>query len=257
MKNRKISAAFVSLMLCLPLAAIANEQPESLATDARMKVVNFDPNNVVTIHGSQLVQTSLQFSADESIVGVEGGDAAAWLIAINKERPNILFVKPAVDASDTNLAVITDKNFYHFHLIAKPHGNASNADITYNVRFVYPLVERAALLKDLQIRRTERNNVVTDAPLDPLKVNWNYSYGSGCAHEFVPIHAFDDGNFTYFEFPHHTEIPAIFTVNRAGKESLVNWHMRGRYVVVQKIAHQFSMRSGKAVSCVFNDGYQA
>ena len=91
------------ITLCLSsLTVFADQIPKPLSTDARMRVLSYDPNNVVTVVGSQLVQTSIQFGEDETIVGVEGGDAAAWTIDINKIKPNILFVKPTIEGSDTN-----------------------------------------------------------------------------------------------------------------------------------------------------------
>lgn len=251
--------AFISvlcLFLSIPSVAVfANQNPKPLATDSRMRVVSYDPNNVVSIVGSQLVQTSIQFGEDETIVGVEGGDSTAWTIAINKNKPNILFVKPTMDNSDTNLAVMTDQNFYQFHLVTGDKDTASNKAVTYNVRFRYPQKIRAALNAKLRAERVQHNAVVTNNRVDPMRVNWNYSFSSRCSRELVPIKAFNDNKFTYFQFAQHTEVPAIFVVDQNGRESLANWQMRGSYVVIRRIARQFSMRNGNVVSCVFNDAY--
>jgi type IV secretion system protein VirB9 len=50
-------------------------------------------------------------------------------------------------------------------------------------------------------------------------------------------------------------MPAIFVVDKQGKESLANSRMRGQYVVIERLARQFSLRNGKTVSCVFNDHF--
>ncbi len=244
------------ITLCLSsLTVFADQKPKALSTDSRMKVISYDANNVVTVVGSQLVQTSIQFGDDETIVGVEGGDAAAWTIDINKIKPNLLFVKPTVEASDTNLAVMTDKHLYQFHLMTNTIDTASTKEVTYNVRFRYPQVERDALVARLQAKQQLKDSVVTENPIDPMNVNWEYSFSSRCDKEFVPIKAFDDGKFTYFQFSANTQIPAIFVVDKQGKESLANSRMRGQYVVIERLARQFSLRNGKTVSCVFNDHF--
>ncbi len=256
-KSRRL---IIGLALSVGLSAptvFADQKPKSLSTDSRMRMVSYDPNNVVTIVGSQLVQTSIQFADDETIIGVEGGDSAAWAIDINKIKQNILFIKPTVDASDTNLAVITDKNLYHFHLVANTKDTASAKEVTYNVRFHYPQAEQEALSLKLQAKRQRKESIVTDHAVDPMQVNWEYSFSGRCAKDFVPIKAFDDGKFTYFQFQADTDIPAIFVVDEQGKESLANVRMRGQYVVIQRLARQFSLRNGKIVSCVFNDHYPA
>ena len=235
--------------------AMANQNPKPLSADSRMRVVAYDPNNVVTVIGNQLVETSLEFSKDETIVGVYGGDSAAWQVNVNKAQPNILFVKPAVDISDANLTVLTDKHTYHFHLITDAKESASAKDITYNVHFTYPQEERSALMAQLQTKRQLKDSLVSDESFDPSKVNWEYSFSGRCAKDFVPIKAFDNGKFTFFQFSSNTEIPAIFIVDQKGKESLANWRAQGPYIVIQRIARQFSLRNGRVVSCVFNDNY--
>ncbi len=236
--------------LMLPLLSTATQTPQPLTTDHRLRIVAYDPNNVVTLHGNQLVQTSLQFSNAETIVGVESGDAVAWAISINPNKPNLLFLKPTTEISDTNLSVITDKNIYHFQLTtASKHPK----DITYNVRFTYPLEEKKQLLAQYQETQRQKNALVTTVPTDPLHWNWNYSFSKRCSPALVPQHVFDDGKFTYFQFRPQQDIPAIFVVDSQGKESLANWRVQNHYVVVERTASQFSLRNGHLISCVLND----
>lgn len=233
--------------------------PRALGTDSRMRVVAYDPNNVVTVIGNQLITTSLEFGMGESVQGVEGGDSVAWLVTVNKAHPNIVFIKPTMDKSDTNLTVLTDKYAYHFRLIMPSKTKSStNLSPTYNIRFTYPQEEQlTALAKSAKLAR-EKDALVADNETNPMDWNWSYTYSERCSRENVPIRAFDDGRFTYFQFSPHANIPAIFLVDADGNESLANFTMKGPYVVIQKTARQFSMRSnGKNdVSCIFNENYQ-
>lgn len=251
--NKLLLAAtlLLSSQLCF-----ANLNPKALSTDSRMRVVPFNTNDVVTVVGSPLVTTSLEFGTDESVDSVQGGDAAAWEVYVNKAHPNIVFVKPTMNESDTNLTVLTNQHTYHFRLLmATTKADKPLLEPTYNIRFTYPLEEREAAMSLASIKEREKNAVVADNETSPFEWNWDYSFSCQCSQDNVPIRAFDDGTFTYFQFSDHADIPAIFLVDEKGNESLANWHMKGPYVVIQKTARQFTMRNGEAASCIFNDHY--
>ncbi len=69
----------------------------------------------------------------------------------------------------------------------------------------------------------------------------------------MPLHVFDDGTFTYFELRKNQAVPAIFAVDDSqGKEAVVNSRREGNYMVVQRLAPQFTLRNGGTVASVFN-----
>lgn len=70
-----------------------------------------------------------------------------------------------------------------------------------------------------------------------------------------PTMVFDDGRFTYFEFPGAREIPAVFAHGSDGQATRVNWHMSGNFVVVQRTARKFTLRLGEAVVGIFNEAF--
>lgn len=244
-----------AIIMSAPMAQ-ANQIPHKLATDARMRIVPYDTNNVVTMVGSQLVMTGIEFSPSETINGVEFGDAVAWTSIVNKTHTNMLFIKPVLrQPLDTNLTVITNKYTYHFRLLAnQPNSKASP---TYSVRFTYPQEEAEQAIA-AAMKQEQNENAMASPPTDPFSWNWNYAYSACCSRDNVPIKAFDDGEFTYFEFSPHAEIPSIFVVDGQGHESLAATTMKGPYVVVQTVARQFTFRNGKdSASCIFNEHYSA
>ncbi len=50
-------------------------------------------------------------------------------------------------------------------------------------------------------------------------------------------------------------VPAIFAVdNQAGRESVVNFRSNENYIIIQRIAPQFTLRNGKTIiASVFNN----
>jgi type IV secretion system protein VirB9 len=79
---------------------------------------------------------------------------------------------------------------------------------------------------------------------DPAAFNFNYKIKG--TKSIRPTHVFDDGLFTFFEFadPNHRDLPAIFWISSDGLESLVNFRIEGRYVVVERLSDEFVLRSG-------------
>lgn len=256
--KKHIQLLGLASVLLLSTPVLANQIPKALATDHRMRIVPFNQNDVVTLIGSQLVVTSLEFGDDEVVTGVEGGDAAAWEVAINKSRPNIVFIKPTVDDSNTNLTVLTSKHTYHFWLVMPEEIKGSKKVLpTYNVRFTYPLDDAQKALNIAADKSRIANAEVANNETNPLDWNFNYTYSCKCSKDNIPIRAFDDGKFTYFQFKDNHDNPAIFIVDGKGHESLANWHMKGQYVVIERTAPQFTIRSNGMdnASCVFNQQY--
>ena len=75
------------------------------------------------------------------------------------------------------------------------------------------------------------------------------------AEDIVPSLVFDDGRFTYFQFPGNREVPSIFVISPDGEEGRVNYHMAEDLAVVQRMSRRFVLRLGKAVIGVWNDAF--
>jgi type IV secretion system protein VirB9 len=88
-------------------------------------------------------------------------------------------------------------------------------------------------------------------PKAPVVHNADYRFSGN--KQIMPLHVFDDGRFTYFELRPNQPAPAIFAVdNKQGKEAVVNTRRQGSYLVVQRLAPQFTLRNGGTVASVFN-----
>src|SRR3546814_2908336 len=70
---------------------------------------------------------------------------------------------------------------------------------------------------------------------------------SGDRPAWRPVRAFDDGAKTYVEFPPSLgtgEAPPLFVVGTDGKAELVNYRLRGRFYVVDRIFDAAELRLG-------------
>ncbi|CAM4400208.1 MAG: Type IV secretion system protein virB9 [Legionellaceae bacterium] len=239
-----IKASLIAASL-LSTGVLAAQTPRGLATDARIKVINFDANNIVSLHGSHLIATAVTLSKQEQILSIDTGDKLAWDIHVNKQIPYRFTLKPLLPTSVTNLTVTTTKRTYLFQLIASPNDSLSNA--TYAVNFTYPEEQKPALNNS----QTDFAGIFSGDAKNVSSLNLNYSFVG--SRFIAPIQAGDNGTFTVFVFSKNHPIPAIFGVDNNGNESLLNYHTQGDKVFIQGIRHQYTLRNGDDVTTVYND----
>ena len=245
MKNHGKLALKISTfsLLVLTTVGMASNAPRPLSTDNRIEVVAYDANNVVPVKLSLMTATQFILNPDEHVLDVQTGDSAAWKFDDKKEPPYMFFLTPQIAGSNTNATVVTDKRMYYFHLYSITDNNATHS--TYAVRFIYPEEEKARMLAE--------QAATLNLSKDPSSYNWHYSYSGD--RSILPLHVFDDGHFTYLQLREGQPVPAIFAVDNAkGEESVVNFRRQGDYLVITRIAPQFTLRNGNyAVVSLFND----
>jgi type IV secretion system protein VirB9 len=210
--------------------SFAAKAPKSLSTDYRIKQIMYDPNQIFNLVGVYGYQTAIEFAQDETVKVVTLGDSIAWQTVPYHHR---LFIKPVEAMAQTNMTVITDKHTYYFKLDST-HNKAS---MTFLVRFQYPgrhIVEHDA-------------NSAGFAGLDKIDLDYGVS---GDRQSIKLKRAFDDGQFTYFQFENDTDIPALYVVSDDGTEAIVNTRREGQYLVAERLSERFTLRNGKAYLCV-------
>lgn len=236
MKKILLSAA----VLLLSLGTYAQNNPTSLSTDTRIKKVVYRENDVIPVHGIPFTTTQIQFAKQERVLDIEGGDTTAWMVTYHPQLENMIFVKPTMFDSKTNMTVITNQRAYYFSLTSTKKLEQEPGKKTYALKFEYP-----------QAQPIHTKNTTPNKTIHPKVVNTAYRFSG--SPQLVPRHVFDDGKFTYFELSSQGSVPAIFAVDdQSGKESTVNTRREGKYIVVQRLAPQFTLRQGGLTASVFN-----
>jgi type IV secretion system protein VirB9 len=222
--------------------ASALQESRAIATDSRIRTVRYSPNEVYQFVGHYTYHSIIEFESDEEIQTVSVGDSLAWLINPSGNR---LFLKPVEQNATTNMSVLTNKRSYLFELHADEASDIRDPDLIFVMRFIYP--------------QNDNNGVeFTGFEAEPDLVGdadkFNFAYSLRGIDTVAPIRVFDDGEFTFFQFRNNnTEIPAIFRVDPNGNEELINFRQRGDYVVVERVASQFTLRRGAEIVCVYNE----
>lgn len=213
------------LALTAPMAAHAQVMPKPGAGDPRVQTVEYNADQVVVLQAAPGYQLSVEFAPDEKIENVAVGDSGAWQATPNK-RGDRLFLKPIQGGVSTNMVVVTDSRTYAFEL--RP---AFGGDMAYTVRFTYPGTPDASTsteTADASVPRG-RYRLTGDAAIRPSGID-------------------DDGAKTYIEWPQSATLPAVYSVDAKGQESLVNGNMRDGIFVIDAVMPRLIFRLDKQVA---------
>ncbi|MET0154519.1 MAG: TrbG/VirB9 family P-type conjugative transfer protein [Rickettsiales bacterium] len=242
-----LCAAFF-LATAFPAAAMQESRP--VAGEPRLRVITYNPNAIHHYIGHYVYQGSILFGKDEKILTVSLGNPAAWQVL---PKDNRLFLKPIAvypEHTVTNMMVITEKRTYYFQLEGRIAENINDPQLAWETRFVYPEGDSAGD----SLRQYAPQSASEPDLTDLSRYNFNYTISGN---EFTaPIRVFDDGEFTYLEYPDvNVDLPAIFLVDSQNKEAIVNFHVAGKYVVIERVAGRFTLRHGNDVTCLFNENW--
>ena len=240
-------------------AAFAEITPRQGEYDPRVRLVEYNPANVVKLCTFYGVSTHVQFGEDENIKDVAVGDDQAWTIA---PRGRHLFIKPKAQKADTNLTVVTDKRVYEFMIYVEPRPIEDetawkNPKLIYALNFIYSEDEAERMLKkshDELVKEKLANGVnnTSTTSIEENRSNDNLDYWVAGSPEISPTSARDDGRFTYLTFTNNRDMPAIYTVDSEGNEALVNTNVEGNTIIIHRVVPKLTLRKGIAVACLLN-----
>lgn len=237
----------LSLSLSLALAGTVHAAQDTRAApgDPRIRFVDYDADNVVTVYGSIGTDTLILFEQGETLIDMTGGDTEAWGANTPRAR-NGIFIKPKATVANTNIHVITNKRVYNFDLRLAPRGKVAYLMLTFR----YPSSEAAT--RAAVAERDTARALLAAAPL--VGGNRNYTVQGDAS--IAPIEASDDGSVTTLRFAAHGTIPAVYVAGADGKEHLVNFNAEANdTLTTHAVAAKFILRAGDLVACVFNEAY--
>lgn len=191
--------------------------------------------------------TDIALEAGEQLVGtgpVAAGDTVRWIIGDTESgsgptRRIHILVKPTRADLQTNLVINTDRRTYHLELRA--------AERTYmaSVSWSYPQDQLIALRR--QNSQAQAAETAATSPLRALEsLNFRYRI-EGDNPAWRPVRAFDDGRQVFIEFPTgiaQGEMPPLWIIGAQGNAELVNYRVRGRYMVVDRLFGGAELRLG-------------
>ncbi len=230
--------------------ALAIRESRPMAIDSRIRVMIYSPDDVFKFTGYYGYQASIELAKDEEIVSISMGDTTSWQIV---PAGNRIFIKPMESDATTNMTIITNKRTYFFELYAAETLDMRDPDMVFNLRFIYPDDEGSGDHLQTFVESSAGPDLT-----HPEKYNFNYSISGN--ESIAPIKIFDDGVHTYLQFrDKNAELPAIFAVDDALRESMVNYRLaqdNANMVIIEQVFQKLSIRHGKKIVCVFNEAFR-
>ena len=250
----------VIAVLVIPTLVFGEETPVRGKYDPRVRVVDYNPLNVVKLSTFYGVSTHVQFEDGETIKYVAVGDDQAWRVV---PKDNHLFIKPIATEGDTNVTVVTDKLTYQFALVIQPREIKdktawSDPNLIFSLSFRYPDDEMKAEIAADKKAEEEREYKDVQKKLALQKNNEikNFNYWVAGSEEISPTTAYDNGRFIFLSFGNNKDMPAVYEVDNAGNESLINTNVvNGNTIVIQRLVSQLMLRKGDYVASVVNRSF--
>lgn len=177
----------------------------------------------------------------ETLVSVAAGDTVRWIIGdtasgSGASRRTHILVKPSAVGLRTNMVIATDRRVYH----VEAESNARTA--LTGIAWTYP---DDALLALRGSAAPVAEPVAAGVAVDQL--NFDYRI-EGDDVPWRPVRAFDDGRQVFILFPPSLvqgEAPPLFVTGDKGRAELVNYRIRGRYYVVDRLFAAAELRMGE------------
>jgi type IV secretion system protein VirB9 len=182
-------------------------------SDARIQLLDYNPNRIVTLGVSQGFASVVELANDERVENLVVGNSAAWQVTANRRGDRVI-VKPLAGAAPSNMIVLTATRRYVF--VLDPFSETS-----FVMRFNYPQPVVPA---------------VAITPAATFKVRGDKA--------LYPLAMYDDGRRTVIRWPAQRPLPAIFAMS-GREEKLVNGRMIGDDYVIEGASVRYKFRYGR------------
>jgi len=237
----------------------ARVQPTRAGYLNAVQVYPFSDGALYQLYAAPGQITDIALEPGEQLAGtgpVAAGDTVRWIIGDTEsgsgasKRVHIL-VKPSRADLLTNLVINTDRRTYHVEM--------RSAERTYmaSVSWSYA-ADQLIALRQQNVRAETAQPVASGIDLEAL--NFRYRI-EGDTPAWRPLRAYDDGRQVFVEFPRgiaQGEMPPLWVIGAAGGTELVNYRVRGRYMIVDRLFAAAELRLGdehqKMVRIVRTDG---
>ncbi len=211
------------------------QEPASQAYVGAVQVYPWSEGALYRLYTAPGLISDIALQAGENLVSVAAGDTARWVIGnmasgSGAARRAHVLVKPSAAGLSTNLIIATDRRVYHVEVESRTAGSMAS------IAWSYPEDPLVAL------RSMEATSIAGDVSIDEL--NFDYRI-EGDRPEWRPLRIFDDGRQVFIEFrPGLAEAPPLFVTDGDGHAVLVNYRMKGRYYVVDRLFGAAELRLG-------------
>ncbi len=223
---------------------VAMQEPTSDGYVNAVQVYPFTNGALYRLYAAPEKVSDIALEPGEKLIAVSAGDTLRWIVgdttsgAGDSAQVHIL-VKPTATDLKTNVVISTNRRVYHLEL--------ESTERTYMaaVSWRYPVDQLIALRRSNE-EAVEAAEQIIDQGVALEQLRFRYEI-SGDRPAWRPVRAFDDTHKVYIEFPARIdqgEAPPLFIVGPGGDAELVNYRVRGRYYIVDRLFAAAELRLG-------------
>ncbi len=240
-------------LVCANPAAYAEIKPIPMPGDTRLVEFPYEPNDTFVVLTRPKSVTDIVLHPDEEVVGLALGDTFQWQV---KDTRGHIFIKPLRPNISTSVTLVTSVRSYQFTLQASPEDGLwyQRVSFTYPQLLVIERERQESFKRAENVEKSRLDAQIVAPKLSPENLNFEYTLKGEAS--FRPTQIFDDGKFTWVRMPKSQDMPAFFMVAEDGAVELINTHIRGEYVVVQRLVDKLLLKLGKTEVTIERNGAQ-
>ena len=192
--------------------------------------VDYHVDRIPNIPTAVGIVSEIIFEEDEVIEAALFGFDDAWESQI--VNSNVLVFKPKDPEPETNLLVHTNKRHYIFTLTV---GNNEWTKNPTTSRAIFSMRMRYSDAKSIKTKRANEAKELHNREISGAETYKfsNYDYrATPYAKDITPVRMWDNGTLTFVAFPVGSKRGAIYEIDSAGKNRLVNSHVEKNGLLV-------------------------
>jgi type IV secretion system protein VirB9 len=216
----------------------ALQEPTSDAFVDSVQVYSWIEGGIYRLYTAPGHVTDIALEAGETLTAVAAGDTVRWIVGDTTSGSGIarrvhILLKPTAAGLSTNLVITTDRRIYRLEAESTPRTAMAAVSWTY---------PGGSLLALGGVTASSAAQLQSDA--EPFDFDYVLK---GDKPSWRPRRVFDDGQQVFIEFPPgfaRDQAPPLFGKGTDGHLDLLNYRVRGRYYVVDRLFETAELRLG-------------
>lgn len=209
-------------LLAIAVPAAADVLPVPDRRDPRLATLRYRAANSFRLSIPVGGEMTIILPLGETLQGINVASPGDWQV-IDRGNGQQIAIRPFRPVPDTTMTLTSSAREYRFVLSTTPSSTS-------------PLI--ASIVGVPRAARTPKPTATQGGMVWVLAGN----------SELKPSSIRDDGARTYLEWPASLPIPAVFAVDRLGREEMVNGFMRGQTFVIDRVFERLVFRIDAAVA---------
>jgi len=225
-----------------------------------IQTYDYMPGALYQVYGAPNHLTMITFAPGEELMSYAAGDTIRWIVAETRSgqaqgaRAHLL-VQPVRKSLHTTMIVTTNVGVYQFELKSFQHTFMAGVQFRYPLAQVQQVKMQLAASHQAQVQQEEADAARLQVPLEAIEDRYTLVVeDKDELPRWAPKRIFHDSKRTFIEFGRALEeqaIPSLFLLGADKNAEVVQFTVRGRYMIVPRVIEVGMLKRGKHESVGF------